>query len=83
MSACTPHTDSIPARDTGVGHARHKWAVLPINPSVCAGVRRRETALDLVFKLIEWLVQRSWCLNGGATLMQMVLDGNLFLDRVS
>ena len=78
MSARTPHTDSIPAHDTSVGHARHRWADLPINPSVFAGVRRRETALYLVLKLIERLVQRSWCLNGGATLMQMVLDGNVF-----
>jgi transposase-like protein len=45
-------------------------------------MRTRETALYLVFKLIERLGQRWRCLNGGATLMRLVLDGDRFVDGV-
>jgi putative transposase len=45
-------------------------------------MRQRETALYLVFKLIERLSARWRCLNGGATLMQLVLDGDMFVDGV-
>ncbi len=60
--------------------------------SVFAGVRRRtdatrrmrsrETTLYLVFKLIDRLGRRWRCLNGGATLMRLVLDGDRFVDGV-
>ena len=46
------------------------------------GMRSRETTLYLVFKLIERLGQRWRCLNGGATLMRLVLDGDRFVDDV-
>jgi transposase-like protein len=45
-------------------------------------MRQRETALYLVFKLMERLSQRWRCLNGGATLMQRVLAGDVFVDGV-
>ena len=45
-------------------------------------MRTRETALYLVFKLIDRLGQRWRCLNGGATLMRLVLDGDRFVDGV-
>ena len=45
-------------------------------------MRTRETALYLVFKLIDRLGQRWRCLNGGATLMRLVLDGDVFVDGV-
>jgi len=53
--------------------------------SICAGVRLRTTAarrrrsrenvLHLVFKLIERLSQNWRALNGGETLLRLVLDG--------
>jgi len=45
-------------------------------------MRTRETTLYLVFKLIDRLGQRWRCLNGGATLMRLVLDGDMFVDGV-
>lgn len=45
-------------------------------------MRSRETTLYLVYKLIERLGQRWRCLNGGATLMRLVLDGDVFVDGV-
>ena len=45
-------------------------------------MRSRETTLYLVFKLIDRLGQRWRCLNGGATLMRLVLDGDRFVDGV-
>jgi transposase-like protein len=45
-------------------------------------MRQRETALYLVFKLIERLSTRWRSLNGGATLMRLVLDGDVFVDGV-
>ncbi len=45
-------------------------------------MRTRETALALVFKLIERLGPRWRCLNGGATLMRLVLDGDVFVNGV-
>ena len=60
--------------------------------SVFAGVRlrteatkrmqTRETTLYLLFKLIARLAIRWRSLNGGATLMQLVLDGDVFVDGV-
>ena len=43
-------------------------------------MRQRETTLYLVFKLIERLSTRWRSLNGGATLMRLVLDGDVFVD---
>ena len=72
----------------------HRPHLRPTNPleSVFAGVRLRsdatrrmrsgETTLYLVFKLIKRLGQRWRCLNGGATLMRLVLDGDRFVDGV-
>jgi transposase-like protein len=74
--------------------AEHWLHLRTSNPleSVFAGVRlrtdatkrmrTRETALYLVFKLIDRLGQRWRCLNGGATLMRLVLDGDVFVDGV-
>ena len=45
-------------------------------------MRTRETALYLVFKLVGRLAQRWRVLNGGATLMRLVLDGDRFVDGV-
>ena len=45
-------------------------------------MRSRQTTLYLVFKLIERLGTRWRCLNGGATLMRLVLDGDQFIDGV-
>ena len=45
-------------------------------------MRHRETARSLVFKLVERLSGRWRCLNGGATLMRLVLDGDVFVDGV-
>ena len=45
-------------------------------------MRTRETALYLVFKLVLRLAQRWRVLNGGATLMRLVLDGDVFVDGV-
>jgi transposase-like protein len=45
-------------------------------------MRSRETTLYLVYKLIDRLGQRWRCLNGGATLMRLVLDGDQFVDGV-
>ena len=43
-------------------------------------MRSRETTLYLIFKLTERLGQRWRVLNGGATLMGLVLDGTVFID---
>ncbi len=45
-------------------------------------MRLRETTLYLVFKLIERLSTRWRSLNGGATLMRLVRDGDVFVDGV-
>ncbi len=45
-------------------------------------MRSRETTLYLVYKLIDRLGQRWRCLNRGATLMRLVLDGDRFIDGV-
>ena len=60
--------------------------------SVFAGVRlrtdatkrlgTRDTALYLVWKLVLRLGERWRLLNGGATLMQLVLDGDRFVDGI-
>ena len=60
--------------------------------SVFAGVRlrtdvakrmgRRENALYLVFKIVERLGQNWRALNGGRTLMTLVLEGRRFIDGV-
>jgi putative transposase len=45
-------------------------------------MRRRDNALYLVFKIVERL-SRNWRgLNGGATLMALVLEGHIFKDGV-
>jgi putative transposase len=58
--------------------------------SICAGVRlrteatkrmrSRETTLYLIFKVVQRLGERWRALNGGATLMGLVLDGTVFID---
>jgi putative transposase len=60
--------------------------------SVFAGVRlrtnvakrmgKRENALYLVFKIVERLGQNWRALNGGRTLMTLVLEGSRFIDGV-
>src|SRR5450759_1788320 len=70
-------------------HWLHLRASNPIE-SVFAGVRLRtnvakrarvrENALYLVFKIVERLGQRWRTLNGGATLMTLVLDAEPFVD---
>jgi len=45
-------------------------------------MRRRDNALYLVFKIVERL-SRNWRgLNGGATLIALVLEGRTFKDGV-
>ena len=45
-------------------------------------MRRRDNALYLVFKIVERL-SRNWrALNGGATLMTLVLEGRTFKDGI-
>ncbi len=45
-------------------------------------MRRRDNALYLVFKIVERL-SRNWrTLNGGATLMTLVLEGRIFKDGI-
>ncbi len=43
-------------------------------------MRSRETTLYLVFKLVLRLGERWRALNGGATLMGLVLEGTVFVD---
>ncbi len=74
--------------------AEHWVHLRTSNPleSVFAGVRlrtdaakrlgTRDTALYLVWKLVLRLGERWRVLNGGATLMQVVLDGDRFIDRI-
>jgi putative transposase len=72
-------------------HSVHLRTTNPLE-SVFAGVRlrtdatkrmrSRETTLYLVFKLIERLSMGWRCLNGGATIMRLVLDGDRFVDGV-
>jgi hypothetical protein len=42
----------------------------------------RDTALYLVWKLAPRLGERWRLLNGGATLLQLVLDGDRFVDGI-
>lgn len=44
--------------------------------------RVRENALYLVFKIVERLGQHWRTLNGGATLMALVLGGERFVDGI-
>ena len=44
--------------------------------------RVRENALYLVFKIVERLAARWRVLNGGATVMSLVLAGEPFVDGV-
>jgi transposase-like protein len=43
-------------------------------------MRSRETTLYLIFKVVQRLGERWRALNGGATLMGLVLDGTVFID---
>jgi putative transposase len=43
-------------------------------------MRSRETALYLIFKVVQRLGERWRALNGGATLMGLVLEGTVFID---
>jgi transposase-like protein len=45
-------------------------------------MRRRDNALYLVFKIVERLSQNWRALNGGATLMTLVLEGCTFKDGI-
>lgn len=73
-------------------YPKEHWVTTNPLESIFAGVRlrtdatkrlrKRETTLYLVFKLVERL-SRNWrALNGGATLMQLVLTGCTFKDGV-
>jgi transposase-like protein len=74
--------------------AEHRVHLRTSNPleSVFAGVRlrtdaakrmrTRETALYLIWKLVARLGERWRLLNGGATLMPLVLDGDRFVDGI-
>jgi transposase-like protein len=46
------------------------------------GMRRRDNALYLVFKIVERLSQNWRSLNGGANLMTLVLEGYTFKDGI-
>ena len=69
----------------------HLWTSNPLE-SVFSGVRvrtdaarrmkRRDSALYLVFKIVERLSQRWRSLNGGANLMSLALDGCVFKDGI-
>jgi len=45
-------------------------------------MKRRDSALYLVFKIVERLSQRWRSLNGGVNLMSLVLDGCVFKDGI-
>ena len=45
-------------------------------------MRSREATLYLIFKLVQRLAERWRVLNGGATLMALVLEGAVFIDGV-
>lgn len=58
------------------------FAGVRLRTNAAKRMRTRATALYLVFKLIERLGTRWRALNGGATLMRLVLDGDVFVDGV-
>jgi len=58
------------------------FAGVRLRTNAAKRMRQRETALYLVFKLILRLGERWRSLNGGATLMRLVLDGDVFVDGV-
>ena len=45
-------------------------------------MKRRDSALYLVFKIVERLGQRWRSLNGGENLMSLVLEGYVFKDSI-
>jgi transposase-like protein len=45
-------------------------------------MRQRETALYLVFKVIQRLGQNWRALNGGENLMALILEGSVFEDGI-
>ena len=45
-------------------------------------MKRRDSALYLVFKIVERLSQRWRSLNGGVNLMSLVLEGCVFKDGI-
>lgn len=53
-----------------------------LRTNVSKRMRRRDSALYLVFKIVERLGQHWRVLNGGATVMTLVLDGERFVDGV-
>ncbi len=58
------------------------FASVRLRTDATARMRSRETTLYLAFKLVDRLGLRWPCLNGGATLMRLVLDGDRFVDGV-
>jgi transposase-like protein len=56
------------------------FAGVRLRTNVAKRARVRENALYLVFKIVERLGQRWRTLNGGATLMTLVLGGEHFVD---
>lgn len=58
------------------------FAGVRLRTHVAKRARVRENALYLVFKIVERLGRHWRTLNGGATLMTLVLDGERFVDGV-
>ena len=77
--------------DTGIGTIRvdggrvtaERWVYRQrIRTTVAKRARRRENALYLVFKIVERLAGSWRTLNGGATIMALLLAGARFEDGV-
>jgi len=58
------------------------FAGVRLRTNVAKRTRVRENALHLVFKIVERLGQHWRVLNGGATLMALVLGGEQFVDGI-
>lgn len=58
------------------------FAGVRLRPDVTKRMRRRENALYLVFKVAQRLEQSWRPLNGGVTIMTLLLGGARFLDGV-
>jgi putative transposase len=59
------------------------FAGVRLRTNVAKRARVRENALYLVFKIVERLATRWRVLNGGATVMALVLAGERFVDASS
>ena len=58
------------------------FAGVRLRTNVAKRARVRENALYLVFKIVERLATRWRTLNGGATVMSLVLAGERFVDGI-